>query len=71
MSKVRVDEDIRPVSEFRAGVASFVKHIQEPSAKAWARLWTEMTSPKKPVSTRLISHRGSLWDCDPGDALPP
>lgn len=29
MSKVRVDEDIRPLSEFRAGVASFVKHIRE------------------------------------------
>lgn len=24
-----MDEDIRPLSEFRAGVASFVKHIQE------------------------------------------
>ena len=29
MSKVRVDEDIRPLSEFRAGVASFVRQIQE------------------------------------------
>lgn len=29
MSKVRVDEDIRPLSEFRAGVASFVKQIHE------------------------------------------
>ncbi|MEE4109794.1 MAG: type II toxin-antitoxin system Phd/YefM family antitoxin [Halieaceae bacterium] len=29
MSKVRVDEDIRPLSEFRAEVASFVKHIHE------------------------------------------
>ena len=29
MSKVRVDEDIRPLSEFRAAVASFVKHIRE------------------------------------------
>lgn len=29
MSKVRVDEDIRPLSEFRAEVASFVKHIRE------------------------------------------
>ena len=28
MSKVRVDEDIRPLSEFRAGVASFVRQIQ-------------------------------------------
>lgn len=29
MSKVRLDEDIRPLSEFRAGVASFVKQIHE------------------------------------------
>jgi prevent-host-death family protein len=29
MSKVKVDEDIRPLSEFRAEVASFVKHIHE------------------------------------------
>ncbi len=29
MSRVRVDEDIRPLSEFRAGVARFVKQIQE------------------------------------------
>ncbi len=29
MSKVSVDEDIRPLSEFRAGVASFVKHVHE------------------------------------------
>lgn len=29
MSKVRVDEDIRPLSEFRAEMASFVKHINE------------------------------------------
>ena len=29
MSRVRVDEDIRPLSEFRAGVASFVKQIHE------------------------------------------
>ena len=29
MSRVRVDEDIRPLSEFRAGVATFVKQIQE------------------------------------------
>ena len=29
MSKVRVDEDIRPLSEFRAEVASFVRHIHE------------------------------------------
>ncbi|MCC5854019.1 MAG: type II toxin-antitoxin system Phd/YefM family antitoxin [Alkalimonas sp.] len=29
MLRVRVDEDIRPLSEFRAGVASFVKQIHE------------------------------------------
>lgn len=29
MSRVRVDEDIRPLSEFRAGVASFVKQVHE------------------------------------------
>lgn len=29
MSKVRIDEDIRPLSEFRAEVASFVKQIQK------------------------------------------
>ncbi|RUO24464.1 prevent-host-death family protein [Aliidiomarina minuta] len=29
MTRVRVDEDIRPLSEFRAGVAKFVKQIQE------------------------------------------
>ncbi len=29
MPKIRVDEDIRPLSEFRAGVASFVKHVHE------------------------------------------
>ena len=29
MSKLRVDEDIRPLSEFRAGVASFVKQVHE------------------------------------------
>ena len=29
MTRVRVDEDIRPLSEFRAGVASFVKQIHE------------------------------------------
>lgn len=29
MSRVRVDEDIRPLSEFRAGVAAFVKQIHE------------------------------------------
>lgn len=29
MSRFHVDEDIRPLSEFRAGVASFVKQIHE------------------------------------------
>lgn len=29
MSRVRVDKDIRPLSEFRAGVATFVKQIHE------------------------------------------
>jgi antitoxin YefM len=29
MSRVRIDEDIRPLSEFRAGVATFVKQIHE------------------------------------------
>lgn len=29
MSKIKVDEDIRPLSEFRAEMASFVKHIHE------------------------------------------
>ena len=29
MSKVRIDEDIRPLSEFRAGVASFVRQVRE------------------------------------------
>ena len=29
MSKFRVDEDIRPLSDFRAGIASFVKQINE------------------------------------------
>lgn len=29
MSSFRVDQDIRPLSEFRAGVASFVKQIRE------------------------------------------
>lgn len=28
MSRFRADEDIRPLSDFRAGVASFVKQIQ-------------------------------------------
>ncbi len=29
MTKMRVDEDIRPLSEFRAGVASFLKQVHE------------------------------------------
>src|SRR5699024_5683256 len=29
MSRVRVDKDIRPLSEFRAGVATFVKQLHE------------------------------------------
>lgn len=29
MSRVHLDEDIRPLSEFRAGVATFVKQIHE------------------------------------------
>lgn len=29
MHKVRVDEDIRPLSEFRSGVASFVKQVHD------------------------------------------
>jgi prevent-host-death family protein len=29
MSRVHVDADIRPLSEFRAGVATFVKQIHE------------------------------------------
>ncbi|EGN74812.1 prevent-host-death family protein [Idiomarina sp. A28L] len=29
MKRMRVDEDIRPLSEFRAGVAKFVKQIHE------------------------------------------
>lgn len=29
MLRVRFDEDIRPLSEFRAGVATFVKQIRE------------------------------------------
>ncbi len=29
MSRVRVNEDIRPLSEFRAGVATFVKQLNE------------------------------------------
>lgn len=29
MPKVKIDEDIRPLSEFRAAVASFVKQVHE------------------------------------------
>lgn len=29
MSRVHIDEDIRPLSEFRAGVATFVKQVHE------------------------------------------
>ena len=29
MSKLRFDEDIRPLSDFRAGIASFVRQITE------------------------------------------
>ncbi len=29
MSRVHLDEDIRPLSEFRAGVASFVKQFHD------------------------------------------
>lgn len=29
MSRLKVDEDIRPLSEFRASVASFMKRIRE------------------------------------------
>jgi antitoxin YefM len=29
MSKLRINEDIRPLSDFRAGIASFVKQISE------------------------------------------
>ncbi|UZK03032.1 type II toxin-antitoxin system Phd/YefM family antitoxin [Venatoribacter cucullus] len=29
MSRVHLDEDIRPLSEFRAGIASFVKQIHD------------------------------------------
>lgn len=28
MSRVRVDEDIRPLSEFRAGMATFISQLQ-------------------------------------------
>ncbi len=29
MTRVRTDEDIRPLSEFRAGVASFIRQVHE------------------------------------------
>lgn len=29
MQRLRVDQDIRPLSEFRAGVSSFFKQVQE------------------------------------------
>ncbi len=29
MSRVRLDEDIRPLSEFRAGMATFINQLQE------------------------------------------
>ena len=29
MQRLRVDQDIRPLSEFRAGVAAFFKQVQE------------------------------------------
>ncbi|WP_176467683.1 type II toxin-antitoxin system Phd/YefM family antitoxin [Vibrio metoecus] len=29
MSRIRLDQDIQPLSEFRAGVASFIKQINE------------------------------------------
>jgi len=29
MQRLRIDQDIRPLSEFRAGVATFFKQIQE------------------------------------------
>ena len=29
MQRLRVDQDIRPMSEFRAGVAAFIKQIHE------------------------------------------
>ncbi|EHR39720.1 type II toxin-antitoxin system Phd/YefM family antitoxin [Alishewanella jeotgali] len=29
MSRIHLDQDIRPLSEFRAGVASFIKQINE------------------------------------------
>ena len=29
MQPLRLDEDIRPLSEFRSGVASFIKHVSD------------------------------------------
>jgi len=29
MQRLRVDQDIRPLSEFRAGVSTFIKQVQE------------------------------------------
>lgn len=29
MQRIRVNEDIRPLSEVRTGIAQFIKHIQE------------------------------------------
>lgn len=29
MQRLRVDQDIRPMSEFRTGIASFLKQVQE------------------------------------------
>ncbi|NOE70456.1 type II toxin-antitoxin system Phd/YefM family antitoxin, partial [Vibrio cholerae] len=29
MSRIHLDQDIQPLSEFRAGVASFIKQINE------------------------------------------
>ena len=29
MSRIQLDEDIRPLSEFRANVASFIEHVRE------------------------------------------
>ena len=29
MQRLRIDQDIRPLSEFRSGVASFIKQIRE------------------------------------------
>jgi len=29
MQRLKIDQDIRPMSEFRTGIASFLKHIHE------------------------------------------